>query len=454
MDSTDKGIILYIDDEENNLLTFKSSFRRLYEVHTAISALEALEILEKEPIQLIITDQRMPDMTGTEFLAKIIPKFPDLIRMILTGFSEIGSIIEAINKGQVYRFILKPWDREELKMTIDNALEAFHLRQKNKELLSNLQKYNEELEQKVTDRTLIISQKNGELEHKNKQIMASINYAKRIQNAILPFEEKFVRAFGKDNFFVLFKPKDIVSGDFYWFEEIHRSDPAGLTETLNFLAVADCTGHGVSGAFMSMIANQILHETIVKNQIYAPNLVLKHLHKEVLRVLRQKETNTNDGLDICLIVISKNSDGFMNKIEYSGAMNPLFYVQNNELIEIKATKKAIGGHQSEDERLFEMHEISLQSLEDRGEGISNSFPLSSKPSPLTTIYLCTDGYQDQFGGLENRKFMVKNLKNLLLEISEQAMSEQKQILENRLNDWILAGKEEQIDDITIFGIKV
>jgi tetratricopeptide (TPR) repeat protein len=273
----------------------------------------------------------------------------------------------------------------------------------------------------------------AEIYKKNEDVTASINYAKRIQNAILPFEERIGNGFGKDNFFILFKPKDIVSGDFYWFEEVQTPN-----EIIKFMVVADCTGHGVPGAFMSMIGNQLLHEIIIKNQVYSPDLILNNLHKEVHRVLQQKETNTNDGMDVVILTIHQNLQGLQDlaglKIEYAGAMNPLYYVQNGELKEIKATKKAIGGSQSEEERYFEKHELNLETT--------------------TTFYLCTDGFQDQFGGENNKKFMVKNLKKQLLEISEKPMTAQKQILETTIFDWILVGNEKQTDDMCMLGIKI
>jgi two-component system, sensor histidine kinase LadS len=312
------------------------------------------------------------------------------------------------------------------------------------EILVIIKHQKQELEIKVIERTTQIQQAKEEIEtqaeelqesnnalnlayteihKKNEDVRASINYARRIQNAILPLDEQIAESLGKDNFFILFKPKDIVSGDFYWFEEVQTPN-----EIIKFMVVADCTGHGVPGAFMSMIGNQLLHEIIIKNQIYSPDLILNNLHKEVHRVLQQKETQTNDGMDVVIIAISQT------KIEYAGAMNPLYYVQNNELKEIKATKKAIGGSQSEEERYFEKHELNLETT--------------------TTFYLCSDGFQDQFGGENNKKFMVKNLKKRLFEISEKPMPEQKQILETTISNWVSAGNEKQTDDICVLGIRI
>ncbi|MAX81249.1 MAG: two-component system response regulator [Crocinitomicaceae bacterium] len=138
--------ILYIDDEENNLTSFKATFRRDYKIHTAISADEGRKILEDNPVDIIITDQRMPDETGVEFLSSILEKYPEPIRILLTGYTDIEAVIDAINKGQVYRYITKPWNEQELRMNIENAYEVYRLRKENKELLEKLKKANQQLE--------------------------------------------------------------------------------------------------------------------------------------------------------------------------------------------------------------------------------------------------------------------------------------------------------------------
>lgn len=138
--------ILYIDDEENNLTAFKATFRRDYKIHLAISAEEGRKVLENEPIDIIITDQRMPDETGVEFLSSILDKYPEPIRILLTGYTDIEAVIDAINEGQIYRYITKPWNEQELRMNIENAFEVFRLRKENKELLEKLKKANQQLE--------------------------------------------------------------------------------------------------------------------------------------------------------------------------------------------------------------------------------------------------------------------------------------------------------------------
>jgi class 3 adenylate cyclase len=159
----EKVNILYVDDEEDNLIVFRSAFRRFYKVHTATSGEAGLNVLKTEQIALIITDQRMPSMTGIQFLQQL-PDEPYSIRMILTGFSDVEAIIAAINTGKVYRYITKPWDKDELKITIDRAIEAFRLRQHNIELVQELQMANEHLEEKVVERTAEVNRQKEQIE--------------------------------------------------------------------------------------------------------------------------------------------------------------------------------------------------------------------------------------------------------------------------------------------------
>jgi response regulator RpfG family c-di-GMP phosphodiesterase len=141
-----KICVLYIDDEVNNLVAFKANFRRVYEVYTAESAAEGLSILKEKKVHVIITDQRMPRMTGSEFLASIVNEFPDPIRILLTGYADMEAIVDAINKAQIFRYMTKPWNEKELKMTIHSAFEVYTLRQEKKELIANLEQANKQLE--------------------------------------------------------------------------------------------------------------------------------------------------------------------------------------------------------------------------------------------------------------------------------------------------------------------
>jgi ligand-binding sensor domain-containing protein/serine phosphatase RsbU (regulator of sigma subunit) len=266
------------------------------------------------------------------------------------------------------------------------------------------------LEEKVKERTLALSNANDQLSMKNKDIMDSITYAKRIQLAILPSEIPF------NNTFIMFKPKDIVSGDFYWMNS------AGGKE---FLIAVDCTGHGVPGAFMSFIGYTSLNKIIIEQGIYKPSNILNRLNEEVATTLHQKgEDIVNDGMDIALVCYTPGT----GKLEYSGAFNPFILLRNDEIIEIKADRFAIGRSTGK-EKEFTNHELQLENGD--------------------TVYLYSDGYADQFGGPEGKKFKTSGLKDLLIRINSYSIEKQGEILERTFEEW-KAGQE-QIDDVLIVG---
>jgi len=403
--------ILYVDDEKDNLTVFHSTFRRDYDVYVASSGREGIEIMRNNEIHLVITDQRMPEMTGTTFLEKIIPDYPDCIRMVLTGFSDIEAIIQAINTGRVYRYITKPWNREELKITIDNGLETYNLKQQNRNLLEDLKEANKTLEQKVIERT-------KKIESQNKEITDSIHYAGRMQMALSPSKEDLERLL--PSYFILNKPKDIVSGDYFW---------VAAKENKMALAVADCTGHGVPGAFMSILGVAFLNEIVNKVVPVTANEILNQLRAQVIKSLHQtgKVDETRDGMELALCIFDFNK----NKLEFSGAFRPLYYIRDNELHELTGDNMPIGIYDNEE----------------------NSF--SSKEVPIKKndiIYLFTDGYVDQIGGANRKTFRSQNFKKLLLEIHRKSMQQQKLILERTLDQW--RGNIDQVDDILILGIKI
>jgi serine phosphatase RsbU (regulator of sigma subunit) len=429
----ERACILFVDDEPHNLTSFKAAFRRHYDIHLANSASEAMQILAKEPIQLIITDQRMPDITGVQLLEQIIPQYPAAIRIILTGFSDVEAIIDAINQGQVYRYMTKPWDKDSLKVTIDNALEAYNLRKENDTLIAHLQEAKEGLEKKVIERTQEIQKVNTSLEHalgmvekQRDDMLGSINYAQRIQQAILPLPQSLDQLFA-DNF-ILYMPRDIVSGDFYWFEEIDQKQ---------FIIAADCTGHGVPGAFMTMLGVQALTNIIIQNKIHQPDQILTRLDQVLRRILKSSSTMVHDGMDIVVLMVDKAQQA----LHYAGAKNPLLMVQNGEMTEIKGSIHSINGHHSSSDQVsFENHIIPL--------------------TTPTTFYMYSDGYQDQFGGPRNKKFMKTRFKAILTEMATQPMPQQKQVLEQTIREWMDAEKADneehfgQIDDILVMGIRV
>ncbi|TAF32004.1 MAG: tetratricopeptide repeat protein [Cytophagales bacterium] len=256
------------------------------------------------------------------------------------------------------------------------------------------------------------------IQEKNSEVTASINYAKRIQNAVLTAPTNLNKLHTKA--FMLFKPRDIVSGDFYWFAPLPQG---GL-----IVAAVDCTGHGVPGAFMSMIGHEMLTEIYTKG-IHSPGLILDRLTQGIYKALHQNEengTSVRDGMDIAILAL----DGTQQTLRYAGAKNPLFLISNHELIEFKANKSSIGGRMIANETHFVEHLI----------------PISSPSS----AYIFSDGYKDQFGGPNNKRFSTKAFKEVLLEIYQQPENIQAQRLGDKLLAW--QGDRNQIDDILVIGL--
>jgi len=260
------------------------------------------------------------------------------------------------------------------------------------------------------------------IEHKNIEITDSIKYAKNIQEALLPNLNNIDALFKKS--FVLYMPKDIVSGDFYWFAK---------NGDTRFIAAVDCTGHGVPGAFMSIVGNTLLNEIVNEKKITHPGDILLELHKGVKIALNQnaQEFERRDGMDITLCSLSNNT----NQIEYAGANRPLWIYRkdkNYELEIIKATKFPIGGLELEENRAYENHVITVN----KGD----------------CLYLFSDGYADQFGGPKGKKFMLTNMQKTILENIQYPMEVQKQKLIDAFMAW--KNDTEQIDDVLVIGIKI
>jgi serine phosphatase RsbU (regulator of sigma subunit)/streptogramin lyase len=267
------------------------------------------------------------------------------------------------------------------------------------------------LETKVEERT-------HELAQKNRDITSSIEYAKRIQQAILPPMEE-IKQFLPESF-ILYLPKDIVSGDFYWFGE--QGDKL-------VMVAADCTGHGVPGALMSMIGHNLLNQIVLEKGITQPSTILNHLNSMVQAALKQgvSTIDTTDGMDVALCCFNKKT----NELEYAGANRPLIIAGTGELRKIDPDKMPIGGSQIGMERSFKNH--------------------SHKVKPGEVVYIFSDGYADQFGGDKGKKFMMKRFLEILQEIKDMPVREQENYLLNAILQW--RGDNEQVDDILVIGIK-
>jgi phosphoserine phosphatase RsbU/P len=282
-------------------------------------------------------------------------------------------------------------------------------------MVDELQDLYEGLEQKVVARTVELQHQKEIVEEKQKEIIDSINYAKRLQDAILP-PQKLIDEFIPQNF-VLYKPKDIVAGDFYWAEK---------TADYFFIAAADCTGHGVPGAMVSVVCSNAMNRAVKEFNLTETGRILDKATDLVIATFEKSDEDVKDGMDISLLGIHLKT----GKITWSGANNPLWYISNRELTEIKADKQPIG--KSENRKAFTTHELVI----DKG----------------TMIYLFTDGYADQFGGEKGKKFKYKPFSEMLIANAKLPMELQRKNLDEKIEFW--KSDLEQNDDICVIGVKI
>jgi histidine kinase len=282
--------------------------------------------------------------------------------------------------------------------------------------LENASLYNN-LEEKVKERTQEVMLQKDIIEKKNKSITDSINYAKRIQEAVLPDINR-IRSQVSD-VFVYFKPRDIVSGDFYWF---------GEKEEKLFLAAVDCTGHGVPGGFMSMVGHTLIQQIVFERGITDAGEILTQLNKSIRKELKQDSGTNKDGMDLALIIIDKKN----KTIEFAGAKNPLILIQNNDIQHIRGDKFPIGGSEHGKDHTYTKH----------------SFPIDEN----TYVYLYSDGYEDQLGGPLGRKFGRARMLEMLLQNHTLPFTEQKDLYAETHVKW--KQKENQLDDLLLIGLKI
>jgi len=584
-------VILCVDDEKIILDSLEEQIlNRLgndFDVELAESGEEALEIIEEldsegRELAVVVSDQLMPGMKGDEFLIKVHQTHPQTVKILLTGQASLDAVQNAINHARLYRYVNKPWEENDLMLTIEEAarsylqylqlleynrllrslnkaaqelsgeiqisrliqklmnnaiqnanaevgylllqkdsklsIEAFAstlkeeagklqelikehpelvtkellqkigellnspnnkdyrfvtpLMKKNKvlgylylenprshEVFSSIQREvlqmlaaqaaisleNANLYKSLEEKTLElqkekehVEQQNKVIAQKNKDIEESLIYAKRIQLAIMPPVEVLKKSFPDS--FVFYRPKEIVSGDFYWFfeKELKNEDTGKISRYL-FIAAVDCTGHGVPGAFMSVLGSNLLNQLVSEFSLIEPEVILSYLDfrvKDALKTHGVEGTLVKDGMDIALCCYD-----FQNRVlRFAGAQRPLYYVRNGELHILKGTKRPIGGqlYGVGEEPPFEVHEIPLQNGD--------------------AIYIFTDGIIDQFGGPENKKLSTRRFQEIILAIHQYPMEEQAQYLAEAFEKWkdhegrgIEMG--EQTDDVLIIGFR-
>ncbi|GIV43734.1 MAG: hypothetical protein KatS3mg035_0857 [Bacteroidia bacterium] len=255
-----------------------------------------------------------------------------------------------------------------------------------------------------------------EIEQINYDLTESINYAKRIQQAFLPELSEMQKEL--NHFFLFYQPRDIVSGDFYWFQKIGNQ---------YFVAIADCTGHGVPGAFMSLIGHNILNELVNQKELRTTSTILEQLHQEIFRRLKQAESGSKDGMDVAIIRIDLSK----KVVEFAGAGRPLLWWHQYDLHEIKGDKLGVGGTTIQEDRKYQHHILNIENGD--------------------AIYLFTDGFTDQFGGNQNRKFTTTRFRELLLKNQHKKIQDLENLLRKTFEEW--KGNEPQTDDVLVFGIK-
>ncbi len=445
--------ILVVDDEPDVENLFQQFFRSQIKKGelTFVFAENGSVALEKlktdSEIDVVFTDINMPVMDGLTFLGK--KKENNLLQktVVISAYGDMQNIRTAMNRG-AFDFITKPITFEDLQLTLIKSIEEMELlkkgieAQKNlilmqhekeialiekaeaqQQALQNLQEkeklilfQNELLESQVIERTKEVVYQKELLEIKNKEILDSIHYANGLQQAILPPENELRSLLPKS--FIYFLPKDIISGDFYWF---HSSDDKII------IVAADCTGHGVAGALMSVLGTSLLNQIVNEKSVTVPAQILKQLNSSVINSLNKSETDSHAGMDIAICSIDMKN---MN-LEFAGAKRPLWIIRSGELLQYHGDKFSIGS-QFWDNESFANHSISIL--------------------PNDSVYLFSDGFADQFGGEFGKKLMTNNFKEELMFIQNKNMNEQGKLLGEYFEKW--KGINEQVDDVLVIGIKV
>jgi serine phosphatase RsbU (regulator of sigma subunit) len=378
---------------------------------------EALTQKEQKEIQLIKTEEELSKeiqlSQSRQMEIELLNKENQIKELVLLEQSARLSNERIIRKAILFG----------LAISLSFGGGLFHAYRQTQRANTLLAKRNKEINQqkdRIEEQQLKIAEAYGEIKDQNQKINRSLIYAQRIQQAMLSHWDK-INDHIPDSM-VFFKPRDIVSGDFYYFNEIKAMPNKCL------IAAADCTGHGVPGAFMSMIGINLLHEIIELKNIVSPHEILFELNRGIRKSLKQDKSNNKDGMDISLVVYDLES----KTLEYSGARNPLIYFQDGKMREIKGNRQSIGGIPDTENKIFSQKVIPVD-----------------RP---TTFYLFSDGFQDQFGGEKGDKFLSKNFFKMLKEIHQYDWKEQEIFMETHLHRWKL--HYPQIDDILIIGFRL
>lgn len=403
--------VLIVDDNPVNLKVLSSTLAESgYDLLTANTGERAIMVAERAKPDLVLLDINMPGINGYETCRRLksSDETKDIPVIFLSALNEIENKIEGFEVGGV-DYIAKPFNQKEVCIRVENHLKISKL---SRELEHKNQELNEAFEelQVVQEQLLDI----------NTMLVESIQYSQRIQEAIIPSETDLQSVFPQS--FAFFQPKSIVSGDFYWVYE---------SENLRFLAVGDCTGHGVPGAFMSLLGINALTKIIEDQKILDPGLILNRVDYEIQRILKQHSDSRNiirDGMDIIVCCF----DIKQQQLQFASAQRPLLRSRSGQIELLEATRQSIG----------------FDGYHSKSNFVTNQIPFFSGD----IFYLYSDGMTDQFGGENGRKYTPKRLRHLLVDIADRSMDVQKKTIIDHFRTW--KGYFDQTDDMTLIGIKM
>ena len=398
-----KFSLLYVDDEATNLRVFKANFRKFFNVHTSTNPIEAIDILNQEDIQVIVTDQRMPEMTGTQFLEKILPDHPDVIKIILTGFTDIEAIKDGINRCGIFKYITKPWNFDEMKGVLERAIDTYQQAAESEEHIKELEDSNVELENRVRERT-------HELNKINKRLIDSIRYAGLLQQSMLPNDRYLGRQF-KDHF-VIFETKYLFSEEFVWTTRLNfRSEDYTVVSLIEF------DGKGIVGSLKTLIADSVLNYLTHDRKIFHSGEIINELKYEL-------DAAGSDELQCDLKVSVAVFDHNAGTLQFSGINQDMIVFNDQKTTLLKG---------------------------DEGDHFEDAIADKINIEPDASYYMYSNGYYNQMNE-DGVKFTYEKFEEMLKSIQGKSMGEQREFLMSTLQTWKSGSSLN--DDISIIGFKL
>lgn len=399
-----KFSLLYVDDEATNLRVFKANFRKFFNVHTSTNPIEAIDILNQEDIQVVVTDQRMPEMTGTQFLEKILPDHPDVIKIILTGFTDIEAIKDGINRCGIFKYITKPWNFDEMKGVLERAIDTYQQAAESEEHIKELEVSNVELESRVRERT-------QELNKINKRLIDSIRYAGLLQQSMLPNDRYLSRQF-KDHF-VIFETKYLFSEEFVWTTRLNfRSEDYTVVSLIEF------DGKGIVGSLKTLIADSVLNYLTHDRKIFHSGEIINELKYEL-------DAAGSDELQCDLKVSVAVFDHNAGTLQFSGINQDMLVFNGQKTTLLKG---------------------------DEGDHFEDAIADKIGIEPDSSYYMYSNGYYNQTNE-DGVQFSYEKFEEMLKSAQEgKSMEEQREFLMSNLQTW-KAGSSLN-DDISIIGFKL